>query len=393
MWRQEIHKWGLPLSCNLAVGDADERTRAFKNSSDIVCINRDNTEWLVENRLHKSFDTLVIDEASSFKSYDSDRSKALRKARSQFKRVVALSATPSPNGLIDLFSQFRILDGGERLGRFIGQYRAAYFLPDKTNGRQVYSYKLRKGADTAIYEKIGDITISMSAADYLEMPELVRVQHTVQMTAIEQELYKTLKNDLVVELGGNEITAVNAAVLCGKLTQLANGFAYTETTKHGTVTNRFHDHKIDKLCEIIEQQCGQPVLCFYWYQADYEAITARLTAKKIKWLDLKSDGAVEKWNSGDFAVGLANPASCGHGLNLQHGGHCIVWYAQTWSAELRQQAEGRLYRQGQKSKTVIVHDLLTAGTIDTRINSVVFDKADTQNELIAAVKAEMGELI
>ena len=388
-WPEEIRKWkhlqGLTFS--VVVGTAAERQKALAADADIYIINRENVPWLVAQCGRSfDFDMVVIDELSSFKSWQSKRFRELMKVRPFVKRMVGLTGTPSSNGLMDLFAEFKLLDMGKRLGRFITQYRTAYFKPDRTNGPVVYSYSLLPDAEERIYEKISDITISMKATDHLKMPELVSSEHRVYMDEAEREKYRELKNELVLQLHGKEITAANAAALTGKLLQLANGAIYDEDK----VVNAFHERKLDALEDLIEAANGRPVLVAYWFQHDLERIQKRLDALKVEYARISSPGSIEMWNRGEFAVGLIHPASAGHGLNLQSGGNILVWFGLTWSLELYQQTVARLWRQGQTSGTVSVIHIVADGTVDERVLKALESKDQTQAALIDAVKAEIG---
>lgn len=387
-WPAEIEKWdelsGFRFS--VAVGTAAEREKALKADADIYIINRENMTWLVETSgIPFDWDMVVIDELSSFKSWQSKRFKSLMKVRPKVKRIVGLTGTPSSNGLMDLFAEYKVLDMGKRLGRFIGQYRQSYFRPDRMNGPVVYSYKLLPGADREIYEKVSDITISMRSADYLKMPELISTEYPVYLSDAERKAYDEMKENLIISKPDGEITAANAAALSGKLSQMANGAVYADD---GKVTH-IHDRKLDALEDIIEAANGKPLLVAYWYKHDLERITRRLDALKIEYARISSPGSIEMWNRGEFAVGLIHPASAGHGLNLQSGGNTLVWYGITWSLELYQQTVGRLYRQGQKSGTVIIQHITAKGTIDDKIMKALADKDFTQEALIDAVKANL----
>ena len=307
------------------------------------------------------------------------------KARPKVKRIVGLTGTPSSNGLMDLWAEFRLLDMGERLGKFIGQYRTQYFLPDKRNGQVVFSYKPLPGAEEKIYGKISDITISMKATDHLKMPELVNSRYTVYLSEEEMERYGELKKELVLQLPDGDITAANAASLSGKLSQMANGAVYSDAEDVITI----HDRKLDALEDIIEAADGKPVLVAYWFRHDLERITERLHKLKIPALRLDTDGSIQRWNAGEIPVALIHPASAGHGLNLQAGGSTLVWFGLTWSLELYQQTVARLWRQGQESKTVVVQHIITKGTIDERIMAALSEKDTTQAALIDAVKADL----
>lgn len=356
-WTAEIKKWEhlKQLSYSIAVGTEIERIAALNKKADIYIINRENVQWLIEKSgIPFEFDMVVIDELSSFKNHQSKRFKSLMKARPKVKRVVGLTGTPSSNGLMDLFAEFKLLDMGARLGRFIGQYRNAYFSPDKRNGQIVFSYKPLPGAEDAIYNKISDISISMKSTDYLKMPELISSECKVQLSPKEQKAYDNLKSELVLNLSNSEITAANAAVLSGKLPQMANGAIYSDNEDIVEIHNR----KLDALEDLIEGANGKPVLVAYWYKHDLERIKDRFPVRQIQ-----SSKDIEDWNNGKIPIAVIHPASAGHGLNLQSGGSTLIWFGLTWSLELYQQTNARLYRQGQ-TDTVIVHHIIIKNTID-----------------------------
>ncbi len=388
-WADEIKKWDnfSHLRYSIAVGTEKERLEALQADADIYIINRENIQWLVEkSKIPFEFDMVVIDELSSFKNWNSKRFKSFMQVRPRVKRVVGLTGTPSPNGMMDLFAQFKCLDMGARLGRFITQYRNAYFVPDRMNGQIVYSYALRPEAEEKIYDKIADITISMKALDYLQMPELVETRYPVYMDEKEDAQYEQLKTDMILAYKeDDDITAANAAALSGKLCQMANGAVYSESGE----AVHIHDRKLDALEDIIEAANGKPILVAYWFKHDLERICKRLDALKIEYARISSPGSIEMWNKGEFAVGLIHPAAAGHGLNLQSGGSHIVWFGLTWSLELYQQTNARLWRQGQKNKTVVVQHIVTAGTIDEDILDALTSKDDSQKRLINAVKAHL----
>ena len=387
-WSDEIEKWEHlhNLTYAVAVGTEKERVAALREKADITLINRENLQWLVEKSSEPfDYDTVVIDELSSFKNHQAKRFKALMKVRPKVKRIVGLTGTPSSNGLMDLFAEFKILDMGARLGRFIGQYRNTYFKPDKVNGPIVYSYKLLPGAEDAIYERISDITISMKAKDHLKMPELVNTRYMVQLSDKEKKKYEDMKKELVLALPEGEVTAANAASLSNKLSQMANGAVYADNEEVFSV----HDRKLDALEDIIESANGNPVLIAYWFKHDLSRIEERLTKKNIPFQKLDSSISMKKWNEGKIPVALIHPASAGHGLNLQNGGSTLVWFGITWSLELYQQTVARLYRQGQTSKTVTVIHILTKDTVDEKIMKALADKDTAQSALIDAVKAEL----
>ncbi|MBR0514939.1 MAG: DEAD/DEAH box helicase [Clostridia bacterium] len=412
-WPEEIRKWDhlKGLDYSVAIGSPDERKKALALSRNVTLINRENVPWLVQY-LGKRFDydMVVIDELSSFKNWQAKRFRALMAVRPMVKRIVGLTGTPSPNGYMDLFAEYRVLDMGERLGRFIGRYREAYFMPDRWGNGQVFSWKLRPGADEAIFRKISDITVSMKSVDHLKMPECVMNRVPVYMDPRERDLYETLKEDLFLTVLSKKpqmaerypgavlpvscsaeteglsrrsvqtltIDAKNASVLCGKLSQMANGACYTED---GTVA-RIHDRKLDALEDLIESANGNPLLVAYWYQHDIDRIRERFPEVRV----LKSSEDIRDWNAGKIPVAAIHPASAGHGLNLQAGGGTLVWFGLTWSLELYLQTNARLWRQGQKAETVVIHHLVTEGTIDERILKALEGKNMTQEALIEAVR-------
>ena len=387
-WPAELQKWDhlQDLTVSVVVGNAEERKAALAKQADLYVINREMVLWLVEQSGYKfDFDTVVIDELSSFKNHQSKRFKALMKVRPKVKRIIALTGTPSSNGLMDLWAEFRLLDMGERLGRYITQYRTKYFVPDKRNAQIIFSYKPLPGAEEQIYDKISDITISMKAADLLAMPQRIESEYPVYLSEEEREKYDALKQEMVLQLPDEEITAANAASLSGKLSQLANGAIYTEEKNVITV----HDRKLDAMEDIIEAAAGKPILVAYWFQHDLQRITERLEALKVSYARISSPGSIELWNRGEFAVGLIHPASAGHGLNLQEGGSTLVWFGLTWSLELYQQTNARLWRQGQTASTVVIQHIVAKDTVDERILKALTEKKNTQEALIAAVKAEL----
>lgn len=387
-WSSEIKKWEhlQDLQYSIVVGTEKERMAALEKRADIYIINRENVQWLVEKSGKKfDYDMVVVDELSSFKNHEAKRFRAFMKVRPKVKRIVGLTGTPSSNGLMDLFAEFKLLDMGERLGGFIGAYRANFFRPDKMNGPIVYSYKPIPGAESMIYNRISDITISMKATDYLKMPELVSSRYEVQMDDVEKQKYEEFKKDLVLEIEDGEITAANAASLSGKLSQMANGAVYSDNR----TVMQIHDRKLDALEDIIEAANGKPVLVAYWFKHDLTRITERLRKLKVIYQKLDSDESIRKWNEKELQVGLIHPASAGHGLNLQSGGSAMVWFGLTWSLELYQQTVARLWRQGQTENTVVIQHIVTAGTIDERILKALEQKDNTQSALIDAVKAEV----
>ena len=387
-WPDEIRKWDhlSDLRFSVAVGTREERLAALKSDAEVFIINRENLPWLVEQSgLPFDYDMCVLDELSSFKNWQSKRFRAFMKVRPRLKRVVGMTGTPSGNGLMDLFAEYRCLDMGERLGRFIGRYREAYFTPDRRNGSIIYSYKPLPGAEDEIYRRIGDITISMKSTDYLDMPELIESDYPVTLDTAEREKYDAMKKDLILRLPGGEVTAANAASLSGKLSQMANGAVYSDD---GSATV-IHDRKLDALEDIIESANGSPVLVAYWYKHDMERISDRLRKLRIPFGRLDTPEDIRAWNNGEYPVMLIHPASAGHGLNLQQGGSAIVWFSIPWSLELYTQTVDRLFRQGQKSGNVSVIHIIAKDTIDGRIVKALKDKDNTQTALIDAVKAAL----
>lgn len=379
-WPAEIKKWDhlKGLKYSVAVGSTLKRIEAINDkTAQIVIINRENVDWLIK---HNSFDydMVVIDELSSFKSHKSKRFKALMSKRPFVKRIVGLTGTPSSNGLMDLWAEFKLLDMGKRLGRFIGNYREWYFRPDKMNGPIVYSYKPLPFAEKEIYEKISDITISMSALDHLKMPELIINEVEVEMNPYERRKYDSLKQEMVMEIPDGVITAANAASLTNKLCQMANGRIYDEDKN----IIHIHDRKLDALEDIIESANGQPVLIAYWFKHDLDAIKERFKVRAIK-----TSADIADWNDKKIPVAVIHPASAGHGLNLQSGGNILVWYGLTWSLELYQQTNARLWRQGQVSGTVVIQHIVCKDTVDGNILKALKAKDTTQSALIDAVKA------
>ena len=378
-WAAEIEKWDhlKDMTYSLILGSREQRLAALRRKADLYIINRENVQWLIESSgMPFDFDMVVIDELSSFKNHQSKRFRALRNVRPFIKRIVGLTGTPCSNGLMDLWAQFRLLDKGVRLGKRIGQYRDAYFTPD-WNG---FTYSPRKGAEKEIYAKIADISISMKTTDHLQMPELVMTADTVTLDEATATIYKDMEQDMCLDFGGDSITAANAGVLCGKLTQLASGAVYTD----GSSVMRIHSHKLDALEDLLEAQNGKPALIAYWYKHERDTIMQRFDCREIK-----TDADIADWNAGKIPVALIQPSSAGHGLNLQSGGSTIIWYTMSWSLELYQQTNARLWRQGQQSETVVIHHLVSAGTIDEDIMKVLKMKDKTQTAMMRAVKARV----
>ena len=384
-WPAEIEKWDhlSRLEYSVAVGTESERRAALVLDVPIHIINRENVQWLIENsHIPFEYDMIVIDELSSFKNHQAKRFKSLMKQRHRVGRIVGLTGTPSSNGLMDLFAEYKLLDMGKRLGRFITQYRQDFFVPDKCGYDRVYSWKPRPGAEQEIYRRIGDITVSMKSVDFLKMPECVINRVPVAMDSNERDLYDELKTELVLSLGDDIIDAKNAAALSGKLTQMSNGAVYSEAGD----AIRLHDRKLDALEDLIEASNGNPVLVAYWYQHDIQRIQERFP--KVRTLRASRD--IADWNAGKIPVAAIHPASAGHGLNLQAGGSTLVWFGMTWSLELYQQTNARLWQQGQQAETVVIHHIITTDTIDEQIIDALERKDRTQAALIDAVRAQLG---
>lgn len=382
-WPAEIEKWEhlKGLTYSVAIGTEAERLAALRRPAHLYLINRENVDWLItKSGIPFDFDMVVIDELSSFKSHAAKRFKSLLKVRPTVKRMVGLTGTPSSNGLMDLWAEFRILDMGQRLGRYITHYRNNFFVPDKRNQQMIFSYKPRAGAEDAIYRLISDITISMKSADFLKMPECIINEVPVALSEKEWSVYQALKEDMVVDLKDEEIDAVNAAVLSGKLLQMANGAVYNEEKD----IIHIHDRKLDALEDLIEGANGKPVLVAYWYNHDLQRIKERFSVREIK-----TSQDIKDWNNGDIPVAVIHPASAGHGLNIQFGGSTIIWFGLTWSLELYQQTNARLWRQGQKS-TVVIHHIIAKDTIDEDVMKALRKKEKIQSALIDSVKARIG---
>ena len=393
-WPAEVGKWDhlRDLDISVIVGSVKERVAALNASALIYVVNRENIKWLVEyyekNGLRWDFDCVVIDELSSFKNYQSQRFRYLRKVRPFVRRWIGLTGTPTSNGLMDLWAEIGILDGGERLGRFITRFREAYFKPGSMNPGTgvVYSYSPRPGAEEEIYRRISDMTISMKAVDHLDMPECVYVNHEVEMECRERKLYDQLKTDLIIPTEKGDIDAANAASLSNKLLQMSNGAVYDENKEPRFI----HKRKLEMLEDLIEAANGQPVLIAYWFKHDRTRILEHLAACGYEGVrDIRLEEDIVSWNEGKIPVALIHPASAGHGLNIQAGGHILIWFGLTWSLELYQQTNARLWRQGQSS-TVTVHHIITKDTVDEDVLAALEAKDVTQEKLIAAVKARLS---
>lgn len=381
-WPAEIEKWEhlKYMTYSVVVGTEEERKQALLKQALVYIINRENVDWLVsKSEVPFRFDMVVIDELSSFKSHTSKRFKSLLKVRPQVKRIVGLTGTPSGNGLMDLWAEFRLLDMGKRLGRYISHYREAFFEPDKRNQMMVFSYKPRPGAAKEIYQLIGDMTISMKSLDFLPMPKLIKNEVHVKLSPAERKVYDELRKKMALSIEGKEIDAANAAALSGKLLQMANGAVYDDNHK----PIRIHDRKLDALEDLVEAANGKPILIAYWFKHDLARMKERLSIREIR-----SSKDITDWNEGKIPVAAIHPASAGHGLNLQAGGSVLIWFGLTWSLELYQQTNARLWRQGQKH-TVIIEHIVTEGTIDEQVMRALQSKNKTQEALIAAVKANL----
>lgn len=382
-WPSEIDKWEhlKGLTYSVVIGAEAERLRALRTPAHVYLINRENIDWLItKSGIPFDFDMVVIDELSSFKSYSAKRFKSLLKVRPRVKRIVGLTGTPSGNGLMDLWAEFRVLDMGERLGRYITHYRNRFFVPDKRNQQMVFSYKPIPGAEDEIYRLISDITISMKSGDYLKMPECIINEVPVTLSDEEWSIYDDFREDMVVDLKDDEIDAVNAASLSGKLLQMANGAVYNEEKE----VVHIHDRKLDALEDLIEGANGKPVLIAYWFNHDLERIKNRFAIREIK-----TSKDIKDWNNGEIPVAVIHPASAGHGLNIQFGGSTIIWFGLTWSLELYQQTNARLWRQGQNN-TVVIHHIIAKNTIDEDVMKALRKKEKVQSALIDSVKARIG---
>lgn len=383
-WTREHEKWDhlAELRISKVMGTPRQRTKALETDADVYVIGRDCVQWLVEYYQRKRngwpFDMLVIDELSSFKNPQAKRFRAIKKALPFTRHIVGLTGTPSPNGLMDLWAQVYLLDQGERLGRTIGSYREKYFRPGKRNGYVVFQWEPLKGAQEAIEDKLRDLCLSMSAEDYLELPERLDRVVPVRLTEKELKAYNTMEHDAIISLddADDAVVGLNAAAVMNKLLQIANGRVYTS---EGQIL-KVHEEKLDALEEIADTAQG-PVLVFYSFRHDLDAIRERFPDART----LEGAEDIAAWNEGRIPMLLAHPASVGYGLNLQAGGHVIVWYGLTWSLEHYQQANARLYRQGQEH-TVIVHHLVAEGTVDEQVMRALEKKDTSQAALLQALK-------
>ena len=393
-WVAELGKWEhlRGLKIERVLGTPKERVAALSRRAEMYIINRENVEWLVKHFAGRRlpFDMLVVDELSSFKNSRAKRFLALKKVLPQFSRVVGLTGTPAPNGLEDLWPQVFLLDRGVRLGRTMKSYLDMFF--DTPNSWLPYKHELKPGAEEEIYRRLGDICVSMRAADHIQMPERVDNIVEVTLSAREEKLYRQMERDMLLPYADGDVLALNAASLAGKLLQLANGAVYDEFHNIRVI----HDRKLDALEDLIEAANGKPLLVMYTFQHDLTRIQERFgkytpdTPEGVR--ELKTSADMEDWNEGRIRVAVTQPASTGHGLNLQHGGCTIVWFGLNWSLELYEQANARLWRQGQK-QTVVIHHLVTKGTMDEQVMKALHDKAADQNALLAAVKARIDQSV
>lgn len=382
-WPAEAAKWdhlsGLVVSP--IVGTARQRREALHRSADVHVINRENLVWLLDELEGRwPFDMVVIDELSSFKSRATKRFKAMLRARAATSRIVGLTGTPAPNGLLDLWPQFRILDEGERLGKHVTKYRERFFVPDKRNGQQIFTWRPRPGAERDIYRLIGDITVSMRTCDHLQLPELTTTTFDVALAEGDRKVYAKLRDELVLQLDGAEIDATNAAVLGNKLLQLASGAIYDED---GAV-HELHARKLEALEDVVEAANGKPVLVAYWFKHE----RARILQHFAQAVALETSEDFRRWNDRRIPLALIHPASAGHGLNLQSGGSTLVWFTSPWSLELYQQTNARLHRQGQSEPVTITH-LVVPGSVDEHVLAALGRKDTGQSALIDAVKASL----
>ncbi len=388
---REIWEHASFLRMSVMVGDAKQRAAALRAQADVYVINRDNVKWLTDylekHNMPWPFDMVVIDELSSFKNHQSQRWRALRKVRPYIRRIVGLTGTPASNGLLDLWAEVYLIDKGMRLGSFFSRYREMYFKPAGMNPYTgvVYNYVPRPGAEEQIYKRIGDISVSMKAKDYLNMPECLSVTHRMAMDPEDRELYDSMKQDLLADVDGDTLTADNAAALSNKLLQMANGAVYNAD---GDV-KKIHDKKLETLLDLIEQANGQNMLVCYWYKHDRQRIQAFLADKGMPTRDLKNDQDIADWNAGKIPIALISPASAGHGLNIQKGGHILIWFSLVWSLELYQQTNARLWRQGQ-NEVVAIHHIVMTDSVDEDVLSALKWKDTTQQNLINTVKAQIN---
>jgi SNF2 family DNA or RNA helicase len=386
-WPAEIQKWDHTkhMTFSMVIGSKEARLSALAKESDIYIVNRENVQWLVEYYKKKwPFDMVVIDELSSFKSSKAQRFRALKRVRPYIQRIVGLTGTPSPNGLLDLWPEMYLLDCGKALGKTLTGYRDQYFLPDKRNSQMIFSWKPRPDAENEIYKKLEGLCVSMKTADYLQLPERLDIRHEIEPSEETLALYQKLEKDMLLPYDDGDIDAGSAAILVNKLLQVAGGAAYNENGE----TKVLHDEKMEALDNLLEEANGQPVLLFYAYKHERD----RIMERHPEAVDVKEKSAVKEWNAGHIPILLAHPASAGHGLNLQFGGHIVIWYGLPCSLELYQQANKRVHRMGQK-QTVLIHHLLMKNTADTWVlDKVLAPKTERQDALLEALKARIKEV-
>ena len=389
-WVNEAKKWDhlKLLRFSVVLGPEQKRIRALNTPADIYVINRDNVVWLVDYYRNRwPFDMVVIDEFSSFKNHQAKRFKALRNVRPHIKRIVGLTGTPAPNGLLDLWAQVYLLDGGQRLGKSITSFRERYFEPDQRNRERVFTYAPKIGAEEKIQSLISDICISMKAEDYIQLPDIIYNTITVKLDSKAKKAYDKLEKEMLLEVDGSTIDAGSAAVLTNKLLQLCNGAVYDEERNIVEV----HDNKIERFMELIEELNGKPALVFYNFQHDKDRLIKALSKTKLRVRELKTPQDEQDWNNRQIDILLAHPASAAYGLNLQQGGNHIIWFGLNWSLELYQQANKRLHRQGQTEK-VIIHHIAIEGGVDEDVLAALESKTDTQDKLIEALKARIEKV-
>lgn len=386
-WQSEAKKWNHTsyLRISTILGSTTKRIRALNTPADIYVINRDNVCWLVDYyRNNWPFDTVVLDEATSFKSQQAKRWKALKSVRPHISRIIELTGTPSPKGLLDLWPQIYLLDQGQRLGRTVGSFRERYFSPDKRNATTIFTYRPKDGAEQAIHSLIGDICISMRSEDYLDLPECITDVIPVMLDDKAKKAYSQLEKETLLQVDEDTINAGSAAVLTNKLLQLCNGAVYNDTHD----VTEIHTCKLEAFTELVEALNGEHALVFYNFQHDRDRIIRALSTFGLKVRIYQGPQDEKEWNQGDIDILLAHPASCAYGLNLQQGGHHVIWFGLNWSLELFQQANKRLHRQGQ-AFPVIVHLLEVQDSMDKDVISALDNKAKTQNILMDALKARI----
>ncbi len=393
-WTREQEKWDHLhlLKIVPVLGSQTKRIRALNSPGDVYVVNRENVPWLVDYyRNDWPFDMVVIDEMSSFKSHQAKRFKALKNIRGHIRRMIGLTGTPAPNGLMDLWAQIYLLDSGKRLGRTITEYRNNYFSPASRNATTIFSYEPLPGADEQIQNNIKDICISLQAKDYLRLPEKIMNTRYIKLDTKAQKAYDTLEKQRILEMQDEVIDAGSAGILAGKLLQLANGAIYVNTDTQNPKQREVvevHDNKIEAFLELVEAEEGKHMLVFYNFQHDLIRIKAALGKKKLEVRELKNNGDISDWNAGKIDMLLAHPASTAYGLNLQEGGNVVVWFGLNWSLELYQQANARLHRQGQK-QPVYIHHLVVTGSVDEDVMAALEKKDDCQTALLESLKARV----